>query len=200
MALRGVSQSNMELGIFQETMVTNGIYTRGSAGYSVVARDAPIRHHGGVAVFYRPAPHFTVEAVQLFGPNVVGFQMAMGERRWYIVGCYLAPDNTSTIESVVAALKECPRGSKLLVAGDFNVKLLEPEIDRRGEDTKAALAIELLKDMSMHFLPRRRSWCQDGRKWRMIRAGMEVRSRTDYILGTDCRLFWNLYVRDPRHN
>ena len=25
-------------------------------------------------------------------------------------------------------------------------------------------------------------------------------SRTDYILGTDFRLFVNVYVRDPRHN
>ena len=42
-------------------------------------------------------------------------------------GIYLAPDDTSTIESVLAALKERPRGAELLVAGDFNVKLSEPE-------------------------------------------------------------------------
>ena len=41
LALRGMSQANMGLGIFQETKVTYGIYTRGSAGYSVVATDAP---------------------------------------------------------------------------------------------------------------------------------------------------------------
>ena len=34
----------------------------------------------------------------------------------------------------------------------------------------------------------------------MIREGREVRSRMDYILGTDCRLFGNVSVRDPRHN
>ena len=62
-AIRGVSQANMDLGIFQETKVTDGIYTRGSAGYSVVATDAPSRHHGGVAVFHRTALHFAVEAV-----------------------------------------------------------------------------------------------------------------------------------------
>ena len=62
--LREVSQANIDLGIFQETKVTDGIYTRGSAGYSVVATDAPIQHRGEVAVFYRTAPHFAVEAVQ----------------------------------------------------------------------------------------------------------------------------------------
>ena len=33
------------------------------------------------------------------------------------MGCYLAHDNTSTIESVVAGLKDRPRGAELLVAG-----------------------------------------------------------------------------------
>ena len=34
----------------------------------------------------------------------------------------------------------------------------------------------------------------------MLRKGREVRSRTDYILGTDRRLFRNVTVWDPRHN
>ena len=81
----------MDLGIFQETKVMYRIYTRGSAGYNVVATDAPSRHCGGVSFFRRPAPHFAVEAVQQFSPNVIGFQMVTGALQWYIVGCYLAP-------------------------------------------------------------------------------------------------------------
>ena len=34
----------------------------------------------------------------------------------------------------------------------------------------------------------------------MLRKGKEVRSRTDYILGTDRRLFGNVSVQDPRKN
>ena len=34
----------------------------------------------------------------------------------------------------------------------------------------------------------------------MIQEGRKVRSWTDCILGTDCRLFGNVSVRDPRHN
>ena len=71
--LRGMSQANMDLGIFQETKVTDCIFTHGSAEYSVVAADLTSRHRGVVAVFHRPVPHFAVEAVQQFGPNVVGF-------------------------------------------------------------------------------------------------------------------------------
>ena len=45
-----MSQANMDLGILQETKLTDGIYTRGSAGYSVIAMYVPSRHRGGVAI------------------------------------------------------------------------------------------------------------------------------------------------------
>ena len=139
-----------------------------------------------------------MEAVRKFRPNIVRFQLATGntgKRWWYIVGCYLDPNDTLTVDCFVAALKEGPRGAELLVAGYSNVKLSEPEGDRRGEDIAAAMATEGIKDISAHFLLHQRSWCRDGRIWSMIRLGREVRSRTDYILGTYCRLFWNVSVR-----
>ena len=34
----------------------------------------------------------------------------------------------------------------------------------------------------------------------MLREGREVRSRTDYILGTERRLFGNASIRYPRHS
>ena len=171
-----MAQANMYLSIFQDTKCTDGIYTRELAGYSVVAMDAPSRHHGRVAGFYGLSPHFTVEAVRQFGFNVVGFQLAMGARRWYIIGCYLTPDNTSTIESVVVALKERPRGAVLLVAGDLNTMLTEPENDRRGTDIAAALTEGGLKGMAAHFLPRQRKWVRERRTWSMVREGKVVLS------------------------
>ena len=71
----------MDLGILQEKKCTYGIYTCESAGYCVVATDAPIRHRGGVALFYRPSPLFAVEAVREYGPNVMSFEVATGARR-----------------------------------------------------------------------------------------------------------------------
>ena len=129
--LWGVSQANMDLGILQKTKLTDGIYTCGSSGYSIVATDAPSRHCGGVAIFHRPAPHLAVEAVRKYGLNMIGFQMATGERRWYIMGCYLAPDNISTIERVVKALWDPPKVAELLVAGDLNINPAAPEGYRR---------------------------------------------------------------------
>ena len=79
------------------------------------------------------------------------------------------------------------------------MKLSDPEGYRRVEEISAALTTAGLEDISEHFLPRRCPWCRDGRMWSMVWAGRDVRSRTDYILGTDRRLFWNVSVRDPRH-
>ena len=195
-----MSQANMDLGIFQETKPTDGIYTRGSARYSVVATDASSRHRDGVEIFQLPAPHFVVEEVQQFGPNVIGFQLVTGARRWCIVGCYLAPDDTSTIERFVEALRERPKEAELLVEGDLNINFAAPEGDRREEDIAATLTTEGLEYMAPHFLPRRRHWCRDRRTWGMLRKGRELRYRTDYILGTDRRLFGDVSVWDPRNN
>ena len=41
----------MDLGILQETKLTDGVYTRGSAGYNIIATEAPIQHRDGVALF-----------------------------------------------------------------------------------------------------------------------------------------------------
>ena len=115
-----MSQANMDLGIFQGTKCTDGIYTRDLAGYRVIATDAPSRHRGGVALFYRPSPLFALEAVREYEPNVMSFEVATGVRRWYIIGCYLAPDNTATIERVVTALGDRQKGTALVLAGDLN--------------------------------------------------------------------------------
>ena len=151
-------------------------------------------------MFYRPSHQYAVEAIQQFSPNIVQLYMATGEQRWYIIGCYLDPDETSTIESVVVALKELPQGSYLLEAGDFKSNIDQPGGDRREEGIIAALGLAGLEDMSTHFLPLWSPWCRDGRTWSMFRVVREVRSWTDYILGMDRRLFRKMSARDPRHN
>ena len=78
MALQGMSQTNMDLVILQEKKLTDGVYTRRSAGYSVIATDMPSGHCSSVALFYRSKPYFVVEAVERCGPNVMVFQVAMG--------------------------------------------------------------------------------------------------------------------------
>ena len=42
------------------------------------------------------------------------------------MGCYIAPDNASTIEAFVADIGQCPHRADLLVDGDFNANLAVP--------------------------------------------------------------------------
>ena len=96
-ALRVMDQANLDMGILQETKITDGVYTRASARYRVVATDAPSRHRGGIAMFYREGAGFAVEEVRQYGPNVLSFEVVSGRRRWYIIGCYFASDDAQTI-------------------------------------------------------------------------------------------------------
>ena len=54
-----------------------------------------------------------------------------------------------------------------------------------------------VEDMTANFLPRKWRWGKERRTWSMVREGKVVRSRTDYILGTDRSLFRNVSVQDP---
>ena len=94
-----------------------------------------------------------MEVVEKFGPNVLGFDLATGARRWYIVGVYIAPEDTATMERVAEAIRKKPRGAELLVAGNFNIDIAAPEGDRRAEDIATELATAGLEDMARHFLP-----------------------------------------------
>ena len=133
MALRGVSQANLDLVVLEDTKFIYCVYTHELAGYSVVSMGALIRHCGGVEVFHHVPPRFSVKALQQFGTNVVRFHIVKGEQQWYIIGCKLFLNDASTIECVLVAVGERPRWSKLMVAVNFNDDLTGPEGSEQDE-------------------------------------------------------------------
>ena len=150
-----MAQANIDLGVFQDTKCTDGIYTCASARYRVIATESPSRHHGGVALFYREKAHFAVEEVRNYGPNIISFEVVTGRRRWYIIRCYIAPDDARTTKRVVKSLGDQPQATALIVAGDFNTNLGEMASDGRGTEITAAITEAGLEDMTAHFLPRK---------------------------------------------
>ena len=116
------------------------------------------------------------------------------------MGCYIAPRNSSTIEDIAAAIRDRPYGTDLLVAGNLNAKLADPEGTPRAEAIVYKLVEVGLVDMGLHFLPLPKSWLKDRFTWSMQQDGQEVRSQTDYILRTDRRFFQDVAVRDTRHH
>ena len=116
------------------------------------------------------------------------------------MGCYISPNDASTIEDVVTATFRRPQRENLLVAVDFNVDMVDPEGSTRTEEIAAALETDGLEDIGANFLPRRKSWLSYGRTWSMWRSDRVLRSRTNYLMGMDRRLYQNVLVRDVRHN
>ena len=147
----------MDVRVFQETKPTEGIFSRFLEGYKVVAKPVPSRHQGGVTIFFWGFPVFEVKVIRQFGANVIACQLATGERRWYIVVCYLEPGDGTTIRDVEAAMAEKPRGTEMIVEGDLKVELGKKGSRGRDKDITVEVATAGLEDMSgHHFLPRRR--------------------------------------------
>ena len=66
--------------------------------------------------------------------------------------CYIATDYVSTIEAVVAAIGQRPRGADLLVADNFNANLVSPDGNARDEEIVAAISTAGLEYMTTNFL------------------------------------------------
>ena len=98
-------------------------------------------HHGDIAIFYRKAENFTLEALYLHNRNTFIFHLEMEQQRWYVMGCYIVFDDALTIEGVVMDISRRPHGSEILVAGDFNANLEEPEGTTCVEEIMSALIV-----------------------------------------------------------
>ena len=72
-----------------------------------------------------------------------------------------------------------PQGTALLVDGDFNANLAEPEGHVRCEVILVVFVTEGIKDMAGHFLLRHISWERYGWTWSMLRQGHKVKPRTE---------------------
>ena len=46
--------------------------------------------------------------------------------RFFVVGCYIAPNNNATVEVVRMAWAECPREFWPMLLGDLNINLRDP--------------------------------------------------------------------------
>ena len=198
--LRGILQDNINLGVFQETKFAGGGgLARESSGYRVAETEASIPQRGGIEVFYRKAENFLLEALYLHGPNTVSFQVVTGQQQWHAVGCYISPDEALIVEDDIAAISRQPQGAELLVAGNFNADLANPEGIACAEEIDTALAAAGLEDMSANLSLMHKPWTRDWRIWIIRRRDWVVRCWTYCQLGTDSHIYQNLLVRNACH-
>ena len=97
-------------------------------------------------------------------------------------------------------MEEQPRGAELIVAGDLNTDLEKMGVWERNKEIAEEVTTAGLEDLLVHLRPRQRARNRYRITWMMVRQGREVRYWTDCTVGSNCRIFQNVAVRDPRHN
>ena len=142
-ALRALSIVGVELCFLTETKLTNGIHTRISLGYRVLATNAMSHHQGGVALVYKESPYWQVESSVLHGPNVISAVIVSGNSRFGIVGAYIPPADTTTLMHITTALARFPN-QKVVIVGDLNLDLGSIETERDMEIADILATSELL--------------------------------------------------------
>jgi hypothetical protein len=200
--LRAMDGIGADLRILLETKVTVGIYTQCSSGYSVVASNAPSVHQGGIALFWRPNKLYEVEDWQIRGPNVLTFVLATGNTRFFAVGCYIPPNDLSTLTTIEQAWNECPRGHTPILLGNLNVNLHSPRDERDKQIAELVEDVMGLTDLSRHFLQRSRGSVRGRWTWWMRRGRRWVSSECDYVLGraTDRGKYCSVCLRTPQQH
>ena len=154
-ALRAMKALSVDICLFTEAKLMDGIHTRVSSRFSVVATDAASKSQGGVALCWREIEAFEVEETTKFGPNVIAFQLVTGEDRFYVVGVYIPPSDLKTLDDVRSAWANCPKNCKPIVLGDININLESP-CNERDETIAEEMDFCALSDMSCNFRQRRK--------------------------------------------
>ncbi len=193
--MQAMKLMGVDSGILLETKLTKGVYTRWSSGYHVQATHAPSAWQGGISLFWRASDLYEVKEVELRGPNVLSFQLVLGATRYYIVGCYIPPNNLTTLTHVKQAWMACPKGCLPIVLGDLNVNLATLHKEQDETITKQVDTMNLV-DMSSRFHQRRERNFHGRWTWQMRRGRCWVSSQCDYILGraTDLGRFWCISI------
>ena len=90
-AIRCMEQANIDVGLLTETKLSTDMYTKSTMGYTVSATKA-VGMSGGVALVHRQGKGWGLESIRSFGPNVIRATLVSGQRRWYIIGGYVSPN------------------------------------------------------------------------------------------------------------
>jgi hypothetical protein len=120
-AAKGLVQMGIGAAILTEMKLMDNRYPKFTLGYKVIASKATSHKQGGVALVWKEGhSSFEVEAARIVTPNLLTFQL-MGYERFYVMGIYIPPNNTTRADALWAAWNACPDGCAPIVMGDLNI-------------------------------------------------------------------------------
>lgn len=194
MVLRAMNHMHIDLGFLTETKLSHDKYTRNCEGYAVYStRSDPFK--GGVALFYRNSPYWTIEGIQPFGPNVLRCSLVCGNRRWTCLGIYIPPSDSGgdTLHWIELATQHI--SDPLILLGDLNCDLSARSLDSCADDLHSLLSHLNLTDVANHFTHPRGRWT-----WSQWRTNRYIRSTTDYVLAQRPLEFSRWVIKIPRYH
>ncbi len=135
-------------------------YPKTTSGYRVISSKATSPQQGGVALLWEEGHQdFEVEAVTIVSPNLLTFQLVTGEERYFVMGAYIPPADTTGVDDLWAA-----RHSKPLLLGDFNIDFRNPRTER--EEIIADFLDEIsVVDTSRMFIQHKGKRQGPGARW-----------------------------------
>jgi hypothetical protein len=154
-AAKGVRQMGVGCCVFTKTKLTNDQYPKTTSGYCMILSMATSPHQGGVALLWEEGHQdFEVEAVTIVSPNLLTFQLVTGEDRYFVMGVYIPPADTTGVDNLCVAWASRPTNWKPLLLGDFNIDLGTPRTERE-EIIADFLGKINVTDMSRKYIQRK---------------------------------------------
>jgi exonuclease III len=201
---RNLTCQNIDICIATEIKIpqgpngSQGVHSRHDQGYDIFCTYTTTKNQGGVALFSKAdSKHWHIEAAQRHGPNVLSCLLVSGSKSTPLIGVYLPPNSLDDLPYLTAALARFHNlKTSPIVLGDLNTDLSDLT-NSRATAIGAVLSNNDLHDMLPMF--RQRPTFKGLFTWRQRQLGKTYRTRCDYILGSDRRLFKTVSIKDPRH-
>jgi hypothetical protein len=164
-AAKGLAKMGVGCAILSEMKITDDRYTRMKSGYKVLSTKAPSKHKEGIALLWQPDHEgFEVEATRVVTPNLITFQLVMGDEQYYVMGIYIPPNNAGGGDDLRAAWEACPANCSPIVMGDLNINVEHPRDEREAAIADLLDEINLV-DTSRKFNLRRCSFQKARKCW-----------------------------------
>ena len=124
-AAAGLAQMRVVLAVQTETKLVDNRHPKTTSGCAIMCLKAVSGHQGGIALMWKEdGLKYEVKLV-LFnnGPNIVTFQLATGDERFYVMGIYIPPDCNKGVDDLRRAWDACPQGCKPIVLEYLNINI-----------------------------------------------------------------------------
>jgi hypothetical protein len=103
-AAKGLAQMGIGAAILTEMKIMDDQYSKLTLGYKVISLKATTNKQGGIALVWKEGhSSFEVEVACVVTPNLLTFQLATGYKRFYVMGIYIPPNDTTGVDVLWAA-------------------------------------------------------------------------------------------------